>query len=158
MKSTTAIVALLLASAAYAQPTKDTAYLCVEEIAGGIAYDRLSNKWKGTSFATTGKFTLRLTFEQTRTKKTISGKDEAVDDYLISITPTNTRETATCFLEATSQPPFRGPEFRCHTFQTDYVFNLKSSRFLLAYLRGYVSGQDDQSTPHVSAGTCTRVD
>ena len=157
MKRIAIVFFLLFGTNAHAQPIKEATYFCLEEISGGIAYDASSKKWIGREFATSGKFTLRLKFEKTRTKKIISGNEKVVHDYDVLITPSNTREAARCFIEANSTTPFEGTDFRCHTFQANYSFNLENNRFLLAYLVGYVSGKDDQKTPHIAAGTCTKI-
>jgi hypothetical protein len=41
----------------------------------------------------------------------------------------------------------------------DYQFNLRTNRFLGAYLEGYVDGKDNNDdTPFVSGGTCSKID
>lgn len=151
------IAAVLYSTTVEAQPTRDAEYFCVEEISGGIAYDASDKKWAGTRLGTDGKFSLSIQHERTTTKKNLSGTGEEVEDYLVSITPTHTLQAATCFKNNRSNPIFKTDEFRCQTFQADYIFNLKSNRFLLAYLVGYVSGNDDKKTPHIAAGTCTKT-
>ena len=41
----------------------------------------------------------------------------------------------------------------------DYVFSLKTNRFLSIYSIGYMDGEDrNENTPSVSGGTCTKID
>jgi hypothetical protein len=49
--------------------------------------------------------------------------------------------------------------FYCSDGIGDYTFSIKTYRFLKSYMIGYVGGKDNNDdTPSVQAGTCTKID
>src|SRR5262249_17335227 len=63
------------------------AYYCVDEVAGGLAYDATTKKWKGTGFNTDEKFVLRLQYK---------GRSETKEEYEVTITESGKSEAARC--------------------------------------------------------------
>src|SRR5262245_6976474 len=142
----------LLTSLAFAQ-SKDVAYRCVGEPAGGLSYNEQTKKWEGASFRPQQQFVLRMKFVRARENvsdygatATTSGKDTG-----LPCTTTDTEETVTVVDSDRS--------FSCTTVAYDYVFNLSTNRFLSMYVYGYVDGKDsNDNTPVVEGGTCTKID
>ena len=154
-----AITALIVASLALVQSafsqSKDGAYHCVVEMSAGLGFDRTSKKWFATTFRVDQKFVLRMKYGGSRIEE---GKQ--VSDYDITIMDAGTDFDRPCSSNqkmVTIHDDDGG--FRCGTITEDFVVNIKTLRFLRIYPLGYVSGQDNNdNTPSVSGGTCTRID
>ena len=154
MQRSTSILGLLclLTNPAFAQ-SKDVAYRCAGEAAGGLSYNEQTKKWEGASFRPQQQFVLRMNFvgarenvRDYRATVTTSGKDTG-----LPCTSTDTDETVTVVDSDRS--------FSCTTVAYDYVFNLSTNRFLSMYVYGYVDGNDsNDNNPVVEGGTCTKID
>ena len=140
---------------------KDASYSCVVEASGGIRFNETTKKWEGTQFRTDRKFVLRLKFLKTRVEKDFLGKDETVHDYRVTIALSGGGGAHECFNWASGDRDIvtikRDGLLVCD-YRTLYKFNLKTNRFIGAYLLGYISGEDDKDTPAISGGTCTKID
>src|ERR1700746_2955850 len=71
MKRIAIYAAVMLASSAgtsFAQ-SKDVAYSCVGEAAGGLWYNQQTNKWESHSFIPSQKFVLKIKFPGARVRK-----------------------------------------------------------------------------------------
>ncbi len=147
-----------------AQNRKDLAYFCVSEFAGGLSYNATTGKWESSRFRVDAKFVLRFKFLKSRMGKDFLGEDEPVHDYNITLTASGSNYAALCedFFRPNDREIITTNDnefFRCTASLTEYIFNLKSNRFLAAYLLGYVSGEDNnKNTPSVSGGTCTKIE
>jgi len=153
------ITALVGATLALVQPafsqSKDGAYYCVVEMSAGLAFDGASKKWSAAALRVDQKFVLRMKYGGSHIEE---GKQ--VSDYDITITDAGTDFDRPCSSNqkmVTIHDDDGG--FRCGTITEDFVVNIKTLRFLRIYPLGYVSGQDNNdNTPSVSGGTCTRID
>src|SRR5262245_53104280 len=85
---------LFVSGTAFAQ-SKDMAYYCVGEAAGGLKYNEATKKWEGTPFYPRQKFVLKMKFVRTRTQK---GKysTEGVSDYMVTLTPSGENGSLRC--------------------------------------------------------------
>jgi hypothetical protein len=149
-----------LSSSAALSQTKDAAYYCVAEAAGGISFDAVNKKWHGTAFNADDKFVLRMKFLAERVEKKSTG-DEHLSDYVITLTNAGESYAAPCGPSMFEQKPISVPDtgfFRCNADVTDYVFNVSTGRYLELYSVGYVDGNDTgHDTPSVTGGTCTKI-
>jgi hypothetical protein len=124
---------------------------------------RVQARWQSTTFIPSGKFVLHLKFLRSGIRKDFFDKDEPVNDYTVTITNAGENYANPC-----QQYGGEGTDgisvgkwntFRCTSALQDYFFSLKTNRFLVAYMVGYLDGRDDNSnTPSMSGGTCTKID
>jgi hypothetical protein len=139
-----------------------SSYFCVVEASGGMAYDERMQKWVGTVFRPEGKFVLRLQSLAQRTEKGVFDNYETVADYKIFITKSGTNFAQPCERWGSTDPVVSqrgGGALYCSDGVTDYGFNIAKGRFLVSYMRGYLSGRDNNDdTPAMSGGTCTKID
>jgi hypothetical protein len=85
-----------------------------------------------------------------------------VTDYNVTIKASGKDTSLPC----TSNDPYdtvtvadQYRNFSCTTVAYDYVFNLRTNRFLAMYVHGYVGGKDSNvDTPAIEGGTCTKID
>lgn len=111
-------------------------FLCVDEDAGGIEFNKDLKIWQSTTFNADRKYIIRYPI-------TKAAKNAKVTIKSIGSDYTN----FTC-------PP-AGPSIYCNGLEGRFIFNLKTLRFMRAHLLGgYVKGDDDTGTPHVAIGTC----
>ncbi|MFY9957236.1 hypothetical protein, partial [Bradyrhizobium sp.] len=134
------------------------------------------------------KFVLKLKFFRTRKQKNILGNDEVVADYMVTSTQSGEKFAAPCLGETngevTSAPKGEAADpkgktwwekdeaiaaakvtvgkneiLNCSWSYHDLQFNRKNNRFLLSYLVGYLDGaNNNENTPSVSGGVCTKID
>ena len=151
------LVILFLASTAFAQ-SKDLAYFCVGEAAGGLWYNQQTKKWEGHSSIPSQKFVLKIKFPGARVRKGASEKQAS--DYNITITKTGENTGLPCRAnETVTVSDLYGIFISCIMSGNEYQFNLGTNRFLSIYRYGYTNGQDNNdNTPHVEVGTCTKID
>jgi hypothetical protein len=152
------VLMLVLACPTLAKAEEASAsYFCTSEFAGGISYDAQSKSWRGTTFNTKGdNFVLSLKTERSR----FEGK-EFIEELTVTVTKAGSSYAAACLdftgplhSTVTSSDGF----FRCSANVTDYTFSRKTNRFLSVYSVGYVTGSDDnENTPSVVGGTCTKI-
>jgi hypothetical protein len=152
----TSVASLMIGSALGAG--RDSSYFCAEDFVGGLSYDVSQKKWGTAKFRPEAKFVLRLKYIRSWIKD-----DENVDDYNVIITHLGSTYNAECLDFSQSQHEVvsdrKYTNLRCRANESDYIFNLKNSRFLSVYPVGYVEGEDNNdNTPHVSGGTCTKMD
>ena len=138
--------------------TKDVAYYCVGDAAGGLWYNEKTKKWEGVSFRAEQKFVLKMNFVRAGVRKEII--EEQVTDYNILVTASGKDTSLPCtgnYETVTVVNQYRS--FSCTTVAYDYVLNLRTNRFLSIYRYGYVGGKDSNAdTPAVEGGTCTKID
>jgi hypothetical protein len=139
----------------------DASYFCVVESAGGISFNETTKKWESTRFHPDGKFGVRLKFIKTRVQKDVF-EDETVHDYNVTITPSGQKTPWECVASSNADPKIVMIEedalLDCQALYI-YRFNLKTNRFIRAYLVGYIDGDDNKSDmPGVEGGTCTKID
>jgi len=155
--STAILIACVPLTTASAQLGKDASYFCIAEIAGGLSYDQGLKKWKGAEFSTNGRFVLRLKHLRTRVEQGIL-PDGIVHDYNVGITDAGRNVPRSCV--ARSEEPVTVPEVGwlvCTAGLREYRFNLRTNRFLSIFLIGYIDG-DDNNSPLIEGGTCTKID
>jgi len=139
------------AAVSFAQQVKEGAYSCTAESSGGIFFNDQTKKWEGTGFRPLSKFILTLKYVRT----TAEG-----DEYGATITPSGRNDALPCPSYRTQLAQINETGFLvCRTEFYNYKFNLKTGRFIEAYLMGYTNGQDiNDDTPLVSAGVCTKTE
>ena len=119
------------------------AYYCVPEISGGLAYDEATKKWVGSVFRVSSypRFIMKVTGNR------------------ITITDSGSNVARPCE-PTSSRSQTDGPlTFRCVSSLVDYVFDLRTNRYMAIYTIGYTNGEDNNNnTPLVAGGTCTRID
>jgi hypothetical protein len=161
-----AILSLIFSfSAAGAEPPPtipNSTYFCIVESSGGVAFDARSQKWQGTVFRPEGKFVLKMEWLKSRVENSKYLGDQRVNDYHVSITQSGGTYPMPCGNGArpdgTVVSIFEGGSFRCEAGLQDYAFNIGTNRFLVAYMVGFISGTDNnENTPAMSAGTCTKI-
>jgi hypothetical protein len=141
---------------------KDGSYFCASEVEGGLTYDSTLKRWRATSFNPKTKFVLKLEFV-----KALQDGSQTIESYRVTITRAGTKDARPCYAQTYSlQPSFPGEvtayadysEFSCSTIYRSYKINMKQNRFLEIYEQGYVGGDNNDDTPIIAAGTCTRTD
>jgi len=141
---------------------KDGSYFCASEIEGGITYDSSVKRWRATSFNPNTKFVLKLQFV-----KALQEGSRTIESYPVTITRAGTKDAQPCYAQTYQlQPAFPGEvradanfgEFSCSTLYRSYKLNMKQNRFLEIYEEGFVRGDNNDDTPSIAAGTCTRID
>src|SRR5215470_7768529 len=150
---------------AFAQ-SKDVAYYCVGDVAGGVSYNDKTKKWEATAFRPHQKFVLKMKFLGVR-------KEEQLSDYKVTVTETKEEDWRRALeMEPYEGLPCRGEDrnetvtvsdrfttVSCSTGAYDYQFNLGTYRFLATYPYGYTDGRDNNdNTPSVEVGRCTKID
>ena len=149
-----------------AQPLKDGAFLCITEKSTGFYYDERLKRWQETNFKT-DQFVLRLRY--VGKKENSPDTNYTLYHYEVIITPVGTSQKRSCYptaemshdlsVDAPTIGIADGLYFECHATSFIYKFNLRSHRFLSAYLEGYVHGRDDNNdNPMISVGTCTQIE
>ena len=156
------VTGLLGASAQlHAEGSDTSAYFCISEASGGVAYNPNMKKWVGMTFNPDNKFVLRLRQLSRRSEKNGLGNNVVVTDYNISLIDSGSNTARRCqkigSVDFTITVDGDGP-FHCSDGITDYVFNLTTNRFLASDLRGYVFRTDSEDYSSISAGTCTKID
>lgn len=165
-KSTmTAVAVLALCGQAFAQVPEDGSYFCTVESSGGLSFNNSEKRWEGTRFKSTERFVLKLHMTGKRTVPHLFDKNrtDQVYDYDVWLTQAGKSSPSRCF--GMYPTPFSEKvvvrsvtRILCNSSLTEYQFNLETNRFLSAYLRGFVDGEDNNdNTPAVSAGTCTKI-
>ena len=150
-------------SVSNAMAPKDASYFCTVELAGGLAFNQNLKKWESAKFRPERKFVLKLKYLTTRTQKDFLGKDETVTDFNVTLTAAGSNSSEPCLKtgdEWSETVPISQYDFiACTAGLSEHYFNLKSNRFLTSYMLGYIDGKDnDDNTPVVSGGTCTKID
>jgi len=152
---------------AIAQENKTGRYFCVTGYSGGLKYDPRTRTWDSMGFSVEekDKFILGLSLEKERTEK-INGMDVLMHDYKIQITRTDKDRPDRClpigsgfgFGENQLVTTYAvDGKLRCNTIFLEYVFSLKTNRFLAAYFQGFIDGDKTGNTPNIKAGTCTKI-
>lgn len=142
--------------------SREGAYFCVEEFAGGVAYQEGSKRWEGSTFRVEGKFVLRAKFVKTWLYK--GGlSEENITDYKMTITEFGTNRVRDCERVGAGERDLVSANekgfFVCRSILTEYRVNLTTNRFLAIYAIGYVDGDDKGSdTPAITGGTCTKIE
>jgi hypothetical protein len=144
------LIAAMVTTAGFAQKSNEGAYSCTAESSGGIFYNDQTKKWEGTRFRPLSKFVLRFNYVRT----TALG-----DEYAVSVSPEGKNDPQSCTSHRMQFALFTEPGLlACRTEFYSYRFNLKSGRFVEAYMMGYVNDDDtNDDTPVVSGGRCTKM-
>jgi hypothetical protein len=147
-----AVIAAGLSTAAVGFEPKDASYFCTGEISAGFAYDKTSKNWKGTTFKAEWKFVLRMKHVQ------------SPGDFDVSITPAGSSDAMPCVSSLSLARAVQVNEydlFRCTVLVEDYLFSLRTNRFLKFYAGEYVGEMPTvhtPDTPSVEGGTCTKIE
>jgi hypothetical protein len=154
------LLCLILAGGPAFSQSKDVAYYCVGDAAGGLWYNEKTKKWEGASFRAEQKFVLKMNFAGARIQKGMI--EEQVSDYKVMVTASGQDTGLPCTRNYPNETVTVADQYRsfsCTTGAHDYMFNLRTNRFLSIYVHGYVGGKDSNAdTPHVEGGTCTKID
>jgi len=156
-------LALAMPSMALGLERRDGAYYCTEKFSGGVQYNKTLQQWEGTSFVPGKGFVVKLSFRET-VKNTL-GTDE--DAYDVTITEEGTSPTrfngcvVLARLPSEPQPPLidEFSDLSCtdEAGLTVYKFNFRTRRFLKIYTAGYLFGDNNDDTPAISGGLCTKI-
>jgi hypothetical protein len=152
---------------AYGQDSDDASYLCMREMAAGLAYNNSLKKWEGAPLHSEGsfnRFTLRMRFLHDRVRRNTSGEEEDVTDYEVTITEAETNYGFPCtsgggVVLGRIVTVGDDDALECSANGYGFRFNLESNRFISVFLRGYLDGIDSgENAPMLSGGTCTKID
>jgi hypothetical protein len=158
------LVLILTSSGSAVAQSRDAAYYCVAEASGGLKYNETTRKWEGASLRPEAKFVLRMNFLRARVQKEEYPSvvaEEKVNDYTVTVTTSGQNIGVDCISQYPSKTVtmYESGTFRCYTAEIEYVFNVRTNRFLAIHRVGYVNGEDkDDSTPSIQGGTCTKID
>ena len=124
---------------------KYTKYLCVAETAGGLTYDKILKRWKGTEFSTDSKYIVKIPIKNTINK--LIQKD--ISAHVIEVGETDILHN--CKIE------YSDIIYTCGITQTGMVFNKTTMRYIKHYLLGYHWGNvdGDVDTPYIEGGKCS---
>ena len=142
---------MMIASVSFAQEANEGAFSCAAESSGGIFYNDQTKKWEGTRFRPLSKFILRVKYVRTAAEG---------DEYAVTVTPNGRNDALPCVSNRTQLAQIDEFGFlACRTQFHNYKFNLKSGRFVEAYLMGYFDDRDtNDDTPVVSGGRCMKIE
>jgi hypothetical protein len=153
-------VLLVTGAQANAQGRPEGSYFCSSEIAAGLKYDPSLKEWRSVTFKEKEKFVLKLRFVRAEQEVNYT-----VETYNLTITREGNDTANDCFAqnyglagdprEVQAHAQFR--TFNCYNLFHSYRFNMKTNRFLSAYIDGYVDGDNNENTPSFDAGKCTKI-
>ena len=175
------ILTTILTTASDAQNHGDATYYCTAEAAGGLSYNKVEKKWKGTGFNTTNKFVLRLKFlREFQSQNDIPGFSGGVYKVTVTEAGKNVGQSCVPMESASDEVQVREslrisctPEWNADEI---YEFNLKNNRYFHMSIFGYLyvgegkfigSGKDlkkvpdndeDSDTPFIEGGKCTKIE
>lgn len=120
-------------------------------------------RWVGAVLHPAEKFVLRLKYLDTQvaTGKWDAGK--AQSSFEVTIKPSGKNLDRPCNGLAVGDKRTvsiynDSDGFTCHGSLQQYLFNLKTNRFMALYAVGYVDGADNNDdTPSVAGGVCTKI-
>jgi hypothetical protein len=152
----------VIGALAHAEPQSGS-YFCAAEAAAGLKYDASLGKWTGAMLRPDSRFTLRLVFNRSYTRK-FSYTEEQVDEYRADITPYNSGNPGNplpCLTvtetDAENLVAMVNGSFGCSTMVQRYEFNIGKNRYLNTYDFGYINGASDDM-PTITGGTCVKID
>jgi hypothetical protein len=160
---TVGLLALSCSSATAEVAQKDAAYFCVAEIAGGLAFDANLKKWISGTFKPTEKFVLRLKFIDVKPGTGRYDKDDIYTNFAVTLTRSGTKLNQNCHQSNSGRSEYvsvsKYGSFSCDAGLEEYHFNLDTNRYMSFYYAGYTDGADNNdNTPAVTGGTCTKID
>ena len=125
-----------------------------------MSYDSSLKEWRGTRFKEKEKFILKTQFVRTE-----SFGNQTIEFYNVTVTLEGRESQEDCYAQMYGEPgdprdvgAFSNTKvLNCSTLSRTYKFNLKTSRFLSAYVEGYVNGDNNNDTPAFAAGKCTKI-
>lgn len=161
MRPLLTLAALVAFSTAANSQSKNWTFYCTIEASGGLSYDETQKKWVGGRFRSNEAFILRMVFKRTSSEKMPGGKEELVNFYDATVTEKGTSNTKDCISAnyAREVRLLSDNWFSCQVPLMEYEFNIPKGRFLQIYRIGFVNGQDNNNdTPAISGGTCTKID
>jgi hypothetical protein len=154
----------LISCQAISAESKDISYYCTKDATGGVRYNEKTKKWEATNFKPDGNFVLKMQYLRSYANKAGFGSSD-ITEYTVTVTIAGSKYAAPCsydyFYAHTGREivPLTNNRLRCDASLVDYTFDLDSNRFLATYLQGYTDGIDNnENTPSISAGTCTKID
>ena len=110
-------------------------YLCISEAAGGVSFEKNSQKWRGTAFKTDNK------------KILINKKN---NKWMM-------KEFDSQFESDCTSPNEYGYMF-CDKILGEFKFNIKNRRYISTYIAGYIDGlNNNDNTPSIEIGVCSKL-
>lgn len=110
-------------------------YLCVSEAAGGVSFDKNSQKWRSTVFRNDNK---KILINKKNNQWTMKAFDNS--------------------FETDCTPPNEYGYMFCNKLFGELKFNTKNRRYISTYLFGYIDGSDNNdNTPAVEIGVCSKL-
>jgi hypothetical protein len=157
LKAALALLPLMLVPIAAWAQSRDASYFCSAEVAGGLAFDTVNNRWIGTSFVPSEKFVLKMQYEASKTDEVFH---EPTDYYKVEVTEYGKKYPLPCISQsgAADVSVATGGLLICETVVQQLQFNPANLRFARYYEAGFTNGKDNNDdTPAISAGTCTKI-
>jgi hypothetical protein len=146
------------------EPKTDVSYLCTSQVTAGISFNDQEKRWVSTDFSKNEEFVLKIKHLGKKTRKLpgITGIKWSVATYTVSLTKQGENEPTIC-LDHSNEIAWvidaLDDLLQCVTIagNTHFQFNLKTNRFLKAYL-GYAQAKDNNDdTAAITAGACTKI-
>jgi hypothetical protein len=133
-------------------------YLCIDEFGGGGYYE--AGRWNGVKFNPSGKFVFSL--EKINERPSYDGSETMLEVYSAKLSDFgSTGEPDLCIgsgVAGTVELSKWSPIVKCEGIITMYWFNPERLRYLSAYPRGWITGDDNNSnTPSMMGGSCARL-
>lgn len=141
------IFILVFSLAHFSSASAEDRFLCISDVASGVAFNKNPGRWVGTTFMAGSKFILRrIAPSEDRMPAADRGKWAV-------LTFGQEMPLTLCGDEA-----WHNGIFACDDFE-DFLFSRETLRFQYIYKYGYVHGdgiQDsDADTPAISIGVCS---
>jgi hypothetical protein len=159
------VMAFAAPSVAVAESNQTSAYYCTAEVAGGLKYDEVQQKWVGTSFHNDNQFVVRLNLLRTYVQKEEHLRDEPMKVYEVTITPRGENHERPCVSSSGKEVSVVAWAniVGCDAYALDYKINLNLNRYLMTYSVGYAvavgeHGEYHAETPFVEGGICTKIE
>jgi hypothetical protein len=136
-------------------------FLCVDEFGGGGYF--ASGKWSGVHFNPSGRFVFSLRKVSERPAYEGAKEGSMLHVYTATVAEFgSTGDPDLCRGDATlgAIEIFEWePIVRCEAVISVYWFNPERLRYLTAYPRGWITGEDNNdNTPSMMGGSCVRID
>jgi hypothetical protein len=153
-----ASILTLIGVLAHAEP-QNVSYFCSADATAALKYDPSTGKWAGAQLRADARFTLKLVFNRSYTRK-FTYAEEQVDEYLANVIPLSGNAVPCLTVtdtDAVNSVAIVKGAFRCSTMTQQYEFNIDKNRYFKTYNFGYINGSNDD-IPTITGGTCIKID
>jgi hypothetical protein len=138
-------------------------YACKLTASGGLKFDKVAQKWVGTTFDTNGE-TLLVKIKdtgdtgtyETAVKMTYKKYSVAFKDFG---EPGEAEECVSSFLSGQFSPaiPILNGNVACRYFGKNYLLDLNSKKLQVTFDGGYMREAENHDTPYIAVGTCEKL-